>query len=151
MSRTRTPVCSLGFSDKWKRVVLDRCCPVPKQRSLSTSIYQFAGFRLEFVRDFFFSVAEFTHTAEAPWAPSQELTFQASLLWLTRYVGKRSHMYVGYDQTERHASNVSLRVGDIVAPTPSAWTSISEASIRWTAWCLASWTTVAPPVWARSP
>ena len=36
--------------------------------------------------------AERTHSADAPWAPSQELDFQVSLLWLTRYVVGRSHM-----------------------------------------------------------
>ena len=37
-----------GFSDNFKWVVLDRCCPIPKQRGLSTGIFLFAGFRLVF-------------------------------------------------------------------------------------------------------
>ena len=108
----RIRVCSLGFSDNFIRVVLDRCCLVPKHRGLSTGIYRFAGFRLVYVRGFLLFSAQGTHSAAAPWGPSQELAFQVphfycarGMLWDAVIRG------VGYGQAERKALNVSLRVG----------------------------------------
>ena len=78
-------------------------------------------FRLVCVRGFLLFRAEGTHSAEAPWAPSIPRTgfSGASLLLYTRYAVGRSHTRC-YDQAERKALNVSLKVEDIVAPTPSA-------------------------------
>ena len=99
----RIRVCSLGYFPTigYKRVVLDcGVAPtVPKQRGLPSCIFLFAGCRLVCVRE--------------------ELAFQVLPFILRGVLWDAVIRGVGYDQAELKALNVSLRVGDKVAPTPS--------------------------------
>ena len=74
-----------------KRVVLDRCCPVPKQRGLPSGIFLFAGFRLVCVRGFLSFSTEGTRRAEALCTIPRTGFSGTPLLSLTRCAVGRSH------------------------------------------------------------
>ena len=127
-------MCSLVFSDSEKRVDLGRCCPVPKQRGLPSSFFLFAGFRMVCV--LFLSLVQCRGYAQLGTIPRTEL------FWYLAFYCLRSMLWgavihgVGYDQAERKALGTS---------------PLGMGTYQWTAWCLVSWTTVAPLGWARSP